>query len=73
MSIAFNPHSPTSRQIDNRSPAWRAGLGTVLLRAALAIAKRAYPAVIVLALCFAAVATTIAIRLAAWLPMYLSH
>ncbi len=40
-------------------------------RWAAAMAKRIWPAVFILTLCAAALAATIAIRLAIWLPMYL--
>ena len=37
------------------------------------MAKRAYPIVLIFALFATALAATIALRLAIWLPMYLHH
>ena len=71
---------PTSRahavqqKILSRSSSGLSSLEMVWLSAArwtVAMARRAYPIVLVFALCAAAIAATIAIRLAIWLPMYL--
>jgi hypothetical protein len=41
--------------------------------AAVALAKRVYPAILVLSLLATVLAVTMAIRLALWLPLYMSH
>jgi hypothetical protein len=41
--------------------------------AVVALAKRVYPAIIVLSLLATVLAATMAIRLALWLPLYMSH
>ena len=74
MSITSHPRDVT--QIVNRSPSGSSDLSTVwlsVLRWTAAMAKRAYPIVLIFALFATALAATIALRLAIWLPMYLHH
>jgi hypothetical protein len=74
MSITSHPRNIT--QIVNRPSFGSADLSTVwlsVLRWTAAIAKRAYPIVLIFALFATALAATIALRLAIWLPMYLRH
>ena len=74
MSITSHPRDVT--QIVNRPSSGSSDLSTVrlsVLRWTAAIAKRAYPIVLIFALFATAVAATIALRLAIWLPMYLHH
>jgi hypothetical protein len=72
MSITSHPRDVT--QIVNRPSSGSSDLSTVwlsVLRWTAAIAKRAYPIVLIFALFATALAATIALRLAIWLPMYL--
>jgi hypothetical protein len=74
MSITSHPRNVT--QIVNRPSSGSSDLSTEwlsVLRWTAAIAKRAYPIVLILALFATALAATIALRLAIWLPMYLYH
>ena len=67
-------HSWTSAQIAGQSAARRRDLNAVWTRAArsaVAMAKRLYLVVVVFGFFAIAIAATIAIRLAIWLPMYL--
>jgi hypothetical protein len=73
MSITFNIHSPIHRQTENRPSSRLATLGMSWLRASVAIAKRAYPIVCGIAICVVAIAATLALRVAIWLPMFLHH
>ena len=72
MSITSRPNAFT--QIINRPSSRSSDLSAMwlsMLRWTVAIAKRAYPIALVFALFGAALAATIALRLAIWLPMYL--
>jgi hypothetical protein len=60
--------SPSSSGPSDLSTVWLSGL-----RWTVAMAKRAYPIVLIFALFATALAATIALRLAIWLPMYLHH
>jgi len=66
-------HSRTMQDIDRPSArrADRNAVWTRVARSAVAMAKRLYPAVVVFGFFAIAIAATIAIRLAIWLPMYL--
>jgi len=66
--------SRTSAQIAGQSAAVRRDLNAVWTRAArwaVAMAKRLFPVVVVFDFFAVAIAATIAIRLAIWLPIYL--
>ena len=72
MSITSRPRDVT--QIVNRPSSGSSDLSAVwlsVLRWTAAIAKRAYPIVLIFALYATALAATIALSLAIWLPMYL--
>jgi hypothetical protein len=72
MSITSRPNVFT--QIINRPSSRSSDVSTMwlsMLRWTVATAKRAYPIVLVFALFGTAIAATIALRLAIWLPMYL--
>ena len=62
--------APTEQVAPSVSPrvALRRATGAVA-----ALAKRAYPAILVLSLLAAVLAATMAIRLALWLPLYMPH
>lgn len=67
-------HSRTSVEIADQSAALRRDMNAVWTRAAqwfVAAAKRLYPVVVVFGFFAIAIAATIAIRLAIWLPMFL--
>ena len=72
MLITSHPRDVT--QIVNRPSSGSSDLSTAwlsVLRWTAAIAKRAYPIVLIFALYATALAATIALSLAIWLPMYL--
>ncbi|HEY1309427.1 MAG TPA: hypothetical protein VGF02_00635 [Pseudolabrys sp.] len=67
-------HSRTSAHIAGQSAALRTDVNAVWRRAtrwAAATAKRLYPVVVLFGFFAIAIAATIAIRLAIWLPMFL--
>jgi hypothetical protein len=64
---------PISRgpRVAPSQPSFPSDVWSRTARWTVALAKRIWPAVFILTLCAAALAATIAIRLAIWLPMYL--
>ncbi len=67
LPIVGSAPAPAEQPAPSISPrvAWRRAAG-----AAVAMAKRAYPAIIVLSFLATALAATFALRLAIWLPLY---
>jgi hypothetical protein len=72
--VSITSHPKDVTQIMSRSSLKSSDLNTVwlsVLRWTAAVAKRFYPIILIFSLFAAALAATIALRLAIWLPMYL--
>ena len=76
MSITFNVHAPIRRQVGGQPSATLADSTMTWSRTTRwvsATAKQVFPAIAVLTGAAAAVAATIGLRLAIWLPLHLPH